>query len=345
MAKSTESAHAHRKDEHLALAQTTYEAASASDFDQVQIIHQGLPELAATDVNISTNFGALSMATPFYVEAMTGGSSRTGSLNQQLAEVAATTGLAMAVGSQSIALREPASVASFTAVRKANKTGLIFANLGAGHSLADAQRVVDMMEADALELHINTAQEIVMPEGDTDFYWLKNIETIVAHLSVPVIVKEVGFGMSQETADKLQSVGVDYINVSGCGGTNFARIENERRHLQERSYLTGWGQSTVQSLLEVQKSPLHIFASGGVRNPLDVFKALILGADAVGVAGYFLHVLMTDGQQALQDEIITWQTALRDLYLLTGTKDQHSLHDVARVLSPALLAYQTQRGL
>lgn len=345
MAKITESAHAHRKDEHLALSQTTYQQTATSGFDQVQIIHQGLPELAATDVNIATNFGALTMATPFYIEAMTGGSLRTGQLNQQLAEVAAATGLSMAVGSQSIALHEPDSVTSFSNVRKANPNGIVFANLGAGRSLTDARQAVTMLAADALELHINTAQEIIMPEGDNDFHWLANIEKIVAGLSVPVIVKEVGFGMSQETAAKLREIGVAYVNVSGRGGTNFARIENERRHRQERSYLADWGQSTVESLLEVKNSPLHIIASGGVRTPLDVFKALMLGADAVGVAGYFLHILMTVGQQALQDEIISWQNDLRDLYLLTGSRNTADLKQVPHVLSPTLRSYQQQRGL
>ncbi|GKT02660.1 type 2 isopentenyl-diphosphate Delta-isomerase [Furfurilactobacillus entadae] len=343
MAETTESQHAHRKDEHLAIA--THQYTTSETFADVRVIHQGLPELAEADVDLHTMFGRLSMATPFYIEAMTGGSARTGRINQQLAEVANATGLAMAVGSQSIALAEPQQVATFNVVRQANPNGLVFANLGAGHTIADAERVVDMLEANALELHINTAQEAVMPEGDTDFHWLAGIEALVSALPVPVIVKEVGFGMSRETAAQLKAVGVQYVNVSGRGGTNFATIENERRHAKELTYMADWGQTTPESLLEVAQTDLHIAASGGVQTPLDVLKALMLGADCVGVAGQFLHVLMHDGQQALLETIVAWQQALRTLYTLTGAATTPAVRDVPFILSPTLLSYKAQRHL
>ena len=305
-----------------------------------------MPEIAVDNVDLSTHFAGLTLSTPFYIEAMTGGSERTGHINAKLAEIAAATGLAMAVGSQSIALKEPAAASTFTIVRKVNPHGQIFANIGAGHSLDDAQRLVDMVAADALELHINSAQELIMPEGDRDLRWRDHITEIVNGLSVPVIVKEVGFGMSQETINTLKQMGVQYINVSGRGGTNFARIENERRHHQELSYLSNWGQTTVQSLLEAHAvSNMQIAASGGVRTPLDVLKALILGANAVGVAGHFLRVLMTHDEETLHTYIKDWQSDLRLLYALTGSHTTADLRTVKTVLSPALMNYCQQRNL
>ncbi|MCF6160066.1 MAG: type 2 isopentenyl-diphosphate Delta-isomerase [Furfurilactobacillus sp.] len=346
MSKLTESAHAHRKDEHLAIALKQYQEKSDAGFDDIQIIHQSLPEIAVDNVDLSTHFAGLTLSTPFYIEAMTGGSERTGHINAKLAEIAAATGLAMAVGSQSIALKEPAAASTFTIVRKVNPHGQIFANIGAGHSLDDAQRLVDMVAADALELHINSAQELIMPEGDRDLRWRDHITEIVNGLSVPVIVKEVGFGMSQETINTLKQMGVQYINVSGRGGTNFARIENERRHHQELSYLSNWGQTTVQSLLEAHAvSNMQIAASGGVRTPLDVLKALILGANAVGVAGHFLRVLMTHDEETLHTYIKDWQSDLRLLYALTGSHTTADLRTVKTVLSPALMNYCQQRNL
>ncbi|HAT54887.1 MAG TPA: type 2 isopentenyl-diphosphate Delta-isomerase [Lactobacillus sp.] len=345
MSKTTESAHAHRKDEHLAIALKQYQDNSTAGFDDIQIIHQSLPEIAVDQVNLSSQFGHLKLATPFYIEAMTGGSTRTGQINAELAAVAAATGLAMAVGSESILLKEPSAASSFTAVRKLNPDGIVFANIGAGHALADAQKVVSLLEANALELHVNSAQELIMPEGDRTLRWLDNINEIVHHLNVPVIVKEVGFGMSHETVDQLKQLGVQYINVSGRGGTNFAKIENERRHHQELGYLSTWGQTTVQSLLEARHTDMHVAASGGVRTPLDILKALILGADTVGVAGYFLHVLVKDGQSALQNVITEWQADLRLLYALAGAKNVGELRQTAIVLSPTLLSYCQQRGL
>jgi len=217
---------------------------------------------------------------------MTGGSPKTAIINHDLATVARETNLAMASGSISAGIKHPETQESFRIIRKTNPNGLIFANLGAEHSLENAKIAVDLLEANALQLHVNAPQELVMPEGERNFNgWLQNIEKIVANLEVPVIVKEVGFGMSQETIQQLIDVGVKTIDISGRGGTNFAQIENARRDQNDLNFTSDWGQSTAVSLLESYslQNQVEILASGGIKTPMDMIKALSLGAKATGL--------------------------------------------------------------
>lgn len=343
-----ESAHAHRKDEHLAITEANIRKSGLkANFDDVRIIHHGLPELNVIDTDISVILPDFKLDTPFYIEAMTGGSERTGKINAQLANVAKATDIAMAVGSESIALKDSAAYKSFEIVRKINPDGFIMANISAGKSAKDAQFAVDLINANALEVHINTAQEIVMPEGDREFKWLDNIADMVANLSVPVIVKEVGFGISQTTLLQLDKIGVKYVNVGGRGGTNFAAIENQRNRNEDYSYLLDWGQTTLESLIEGQlvDTQINLFATGGVNNPLDIIKAQMMGAKMVGIAGHFLHTLLNQDEAGLLQEIITWQKHLHELYALVGAKNQADLTNLDYVLSSELLNYKTQRQL
>lgn len=341
-----ESAHAHRKDEHLTIAEVQMRKNGlVENFNDIRLIHHGLPELAVNEVSIATTLPDFKLDTPFYIEAMTGGSEKTGKINQQLAQIARDTGIAMAVGSESIALKDDAAKASFEVVRDINPDGFIIANIGAGHPATHAQAVIDLIGANALEVHINTAQEIVMPEGDRNFHWLENIADIIANVTVPVIVKEVGFGMSQTTFQMLAEIGVKYVNVGGRGGTNFAAIENQRNHTEDYSYLLDWGQTTTESLLEARlaETSLSILATGGVHNPLDVLKAQVLGAKMVGVAGHFLHTLLNNKQDGLYREVITWQKQLHELYTLVGVANENELTDVDYVMSAQLESFARQR--
>ncbi|BAP85605.1 isopentenyl pyrophosphate isomerase [Paucilactobacillus hokkaidonensis JCM 18461] len=344
-----ESSHAHRKDEHVSLAQKYYNAAHTVDeFDQVRIIHRSFPEKSIDDISLQTCLNKnLILDTPFYIEAMTGGSDKTEQLNRQLAFLAAKHHLAMASGSQSIALNDANAISSFKIIREENPTGIIFANLSAETSVTRANQAIEMLAANALELHVNVAQELTMPEGSRTFRWLNNIEKLVNQLTVPIIVKEVGFGMDKQTLQQLVDVGVKYVNVSGRGGTNFAQIENRRNHDNQFDDLKSWGQTTPESLLEAQQfnQKLTIFASGGISSPVDVIKSGILGANAVGVAGYFLHVLMTDGIDALDTVLSNWETEVQRLLLLCGVNKFQELPSVPYVLSAELNNYTKQRGL
>ena len=186
-----------------------------------------------------------------------------------------------------------------------------------------------------------------MKVGDREFYWLEALAGLVSRLHIPVIVKEVGFGMSQQTISQLEQIGVRWINVAGTGGTNFARIEDRRNHELDLSDLVNWGLSTPESLLEAQqKSPsTHLIASGGITCPLDVIKAGVLGAKAVGVAGYFLHLLIKEGEEGLAKELHRWQVELPRLMTLVGVRNWDDLYLVDYLLSPELESFTRQRGL
>lgn len=339
------SQHSHRKDEHVSLAEKFYQSTETSSFDQVRILHQSLPELALSDIDSTTSFEHHQIAYPVMIEAMTGGSERTGQLNAQLAQLAAATHLPMAVGSQSVALKEPDLSGTFALVREYNPNGMIIANIGAGHSVEDAQAVVKMISADALQVHINVAQEIIMPEGDREFYWLDQLAAIVAKLDLPVIVKEVGFGMTAKTVQKLMAIGVTAVDLSGRGGTSFAQIENFRRPEKEMAYLSDWGLTTTESLLEMRKlsSRPVIIASGGIKTPLDAIKALALGADIAGMAGEVLHHLITTDYDATEDWLSHWLTDFKQLMLLTGSKTIKDLRKQSMVFSPELESFARQR--
>lgn len=342
-----ESQQAHRKDEHLSLATATYQRAHQHHyFDQVRLIHNALPEMAVKDVDHHVQLAdGLQLEWPFYLEAMTGGSNQAAKINRTLAQLASKHHLAMATGSLSVALKEPATRPSFTVVREENPYGIVIANLGADASLENAQTAIDILGANALELHLNAAQELVMPEGDRDFHWLNNIASLVDKLDLPVIVKEVGFGMSRTTIDRLKNVGVQLVNVSGRGGTNFAMIEDRRNHQLDLDDLADWGQTTPESLLEARGNKATIIASGGITCPLDVVKAGVLGAQAVGVAGYFLNILIRDGATAL-DEILTgWRTELPRLLTLLGCRNFRDLQKIPFVLQDDLYSYAQQRHL
>ncbi|UDM32735.1 type 2 isopentenyl-diphosphate Delta-isomerase [Lentilactobacillus laojiaonis] len=337
--------HSHRKDEHVSLAQKFYQ--NQDSFNDLKFIHQGLTDLSINDIDISTKIGTIDLERPFYIEAMTGGSQRTKELNQRIAKIAAQTNLAMAVGSQSVALKDPNVIDTFKIVRQMNPDGIIFANLGAEHSLDDAKRVIDMINADALELHINTLQELIMPEGSREFQFLKNIEKLVNNIPIPIIVKEVGIGMSQSTIKRLKSVGVQFINISGTGGTNFAQIENFRRPNKDMDYLADWGLSTIESLCNTlpYQNDLTVIASGGIKSPLDVAKCLSLGSQAVGIAGFFLNQLFKKDDSQIIETVNDWIYGLKAIMLLTDSINVSDLKKSEKIFSDKLINYLKQQNL
>ncbi|MDO4903694.1 MAG: type 2 isopentenyl-diphosphate Delta-isomerase [Limosilactobacillus sp.] len=342
-----ESQQAQRKNEHLSLATKYYDRAHAGHpFDLVRLIHSALPESSVNEVDLTTELTPeLKMSAPFYIEAMTGGSKKAADVNTQLARLAHKYNLAMATGSVSVALKEDSAKDSFAAVRAENPDGIVLANLSANATPEQARAAVELLGANAIEIHVNVAQELVMPEGDRSFYWVDNIKRLVDELDVPVIVKEVGFGMNKTDIMKLNQLGVKVINVSGHGGTNFVMIENARNHEEDYSDLFNWGQTTPEALLEARLAGTDskIIASGGICSPLDVIKAGVLGASAVGVAGYFLNVLIKDGYDALDQTISDWMTTLPRLMTLVGCRRFSELREVDYILGPELQNYLDQR--
>lgn len=316
-----------RKDEHLSLAKVFYKE-NPNDFDAIRFVHHSLTENRLEDVNLATQLMGYELSFPFYINAMTGGSEKTRQINQQLATIARETDLMIATGSVTSALRDPDLIDSFTIMRETNPSGLILANIGGGIDAPTAKKAVELFDADGLQIHLNVPQELLMPEGDRDFAnWKTIISEILLEVDVPVLVKEVGFGMSRETIRELTELGVKTIDVSGTGGTSFAKIENARRKKREFNYLDDWGQSTVISLLEANEADTtaELVASGGVQNAYDIFKSLSLGASAVGISGMILHDLMTNGVEDTIQHIEAIKEQLRILYALTGKRTTKEL--------------------
>ncbi len=341
-----ENKRAQRKNEHIELA-VSHPAVETSSFDDVRFVHQSIPTIDLEDVNLSTTVGPLTFQTPIYINAMTGGSERAAMINEQLAIVARETQVAMAVGSMHAALMEPGAAKSYSVARKQNPDGMIFANVGADVNVDLALRAVEMITADALQVHVNAPQELVMPEGNRQFSaWLSNIEAIVRRSPVPVIIKEVGFGLSTETFSELAAIGVKIVDISGRGGTNFIHIENERRDLRDMTYLKGWGQTTVESLLESSAYPeLDILASGGIRHPLDAMKCYALGAKAVGMSRTMLLLIEEQGTAGAIDYINTFKEHLKMIALMLGARSLTEIKKKSIVLTPELISWQQQRGL
>lgn len=336
-----------RKDEHVSLAKAFHNK-QKNEFDTVQIVHNALPQLAISEVNLHTSVAGLDLRYPFYINAMTGGSEKTKKINHGLATIAKETDLMIATGSVSAALKDPTLAETYQVMRDVYPNGTILANVGAGTSVAKAKQAIELFEADALQIHLNAPQELVMPEGDRDFSnWKELIRTIREEISVPLIVKEVGFGMTRETIDELATLGVKTIDVSGRSGTSFTQIENARRPKRELNYLTDWGQSTVTSLLEANEArhSVEILASGGIRNAFDIFKALCLGAQAVGVSGTVLNSLMSNGIEDTIRLLKEWQDELRLLFTMVGAETIDQLHHHPVILTGAAKDWCEARGI
>ncbi|GAA2346992.1 type 2 isopentenyl-diphosphate Delta-isomerase [Streptomyces kunmingensis] len=338
---------AQRKDDHVRLAMEQNRAHSGhNQFDEVSFVHHALAGIDRPDVALATSFGGIQWQAPLYINAMTGGSAKTGDINRDLATAAAETGVAIASGSMSAYLKDPSCADTFRVLRTYNPDGFVMANINATASVDGARRAIDLLRADALQIHINTAQETPMPEGDRSFSsWAAQIERIVAGVEVPVIVKEVGNGLSRQTVLLLRELGVRVADLAGRGGTDFARIENGRREPADYAFLHDWGQSTAACLLDARGTGLPVLASGGVRHPLDVARSLALGARAVGVSGGFLRTLMDDGLSALVTQLSTWLDQLAALQTMLGARTPTDLARCDVLIHGTLREFCADRGI
>ncbi|MBD1832795.1 type 2 isopentenyl-diphosphate Delta-isomerase [Cyanobacteria bacterium FACHB-472] len=271
-----------------------------SGFEGYRFTHCCLPELDRSEVDISTTFLGKHLGAPLLISSMTGGTQQARTINYRLAEAAQRYKLAMGVGSQRVAVENP-QVADTFAVRSLAPDILLFANLGAvqlnyKYGIDECLRVVDLLQADALILHLNPLQECIQPRGDTNFRGLLDrIAGLCSKLSVPVIAKEVGNGISAAMAVKLIEAGVSAIDVAGAGGTSWAKVESERAEnaQQRRLGLTfaDWGLPTAECITNIRAvaPDIPLIASGGLRTGLEVAKAIALGADLAGLAWPFLQ--------------------------------------------------------
>ncbi len=323
-----------RKAEHIQLSLDDRMQLHGHFFDAYYFEHEALPELDLHEIEISTHFLEKVVEAPLLISCMTGGTEDAVRLNRHLAEAAEETGIALGVGSQRKALEDPSLVESFQ-VRQWAPSVPLLANLGAvqltyGYGVDECRAAVEMIEADALVLHLNPLQEAIQPEGQCDFTELiSKIGQIVERLEAPVIVKEVGSGISKKLATRLWDVGVRIVDTAGVGGTSWARIEGARAQDAELGELfAGWGIPTPISIRELRHIPgLQIIGSGGLSSGLDVAKAIALGADMAGMAQPFL-VAADQSTEAVVEKVRRTTRELGISMFCAGARNLETLQQI-----------------
>ena len=291
---------ASRKADHIRInLEEDVRSGLTTGLEHYRFIHQAVPELDLAAVDSAVTVFGKRLTAPVLISSMTGGTDEAQRINYTLAEAAQATGIAMGLGSQRAAVENPALAPTFQ-VRSVAPDILLFANLGAvqlnyGYGVDQCRRAVEMIEADALILHFNALQEAVQPEGDGNFAGLLGrIEAVCRALPVPVIAKEVGWGFSEQAARQLAAAGVAAIDVAGAGGTSWSQVEMYRAKTATQRRIAAafidWGIPTAEAILNVRKAApqLPVFASGGLRDGIDIAKCVALGATLGGLAGPFL---------------------------------------------------------
>lgn len=301
-------------------------------FGDVFLEHNALPELDFSEISTETNFLGKAIDYPMLINAMTGGTEFSQEINKKLSLLAKEYNIAMAVGSESIVLCEDdVCRRSFEIVREnIGADGIVLANLNAKASLEDVEKALELIDGDGIQLHLNTAQELSMEAGDRNFTGVyENIQNIIKNIDKPVIVKEFGFGISKSVAEKLSEAGVEYIDISGHGGTNFVEIENLKNMNIDLSELYSWGIPTALSLIKCKeaKEDLKIISSGGIKNSKDVVKSIVLGADMVGVSGELLSYLVHGGYNNAKNYLDGLLYKLKMIMMLLGKKDIEGLKE------------------
>ncbi len=301
-----------RKADHIKInLEQDVRSALSSGLEKYRFVHEALPELDLDRIDTTLSLFGKKLNSPILISSMTGGTEAAKTINMRLAEAAQECGIAMGVGSQRAAIEHPEQAETFQ-VRKAAPDILLFANLGAvqlnyGYGIDQCRRAVDMIQADALILHLNPLQEAVQDAGDVNFSGLaKKIEEVCKKIEVPVIAKEVGWGISERTAKLLADCGVSAIDVAGAGGTSWSQVEMHRAPdeftRQLAATFVGWGIPTAESILNVKRAVpgTLIFASGGIKDGLDIAKSIALGATLGGMAGQFLKAAAISNENVVE---------------------------------------------
>ena len=348
-----------RKGEHLeiCLEEKVTARQVTTGFEDVHLVHRALPEVNRDEIDLSTTVFNHMFSAPIIVEGMTGGTEKALGINAAIAQAVDELGLGMGIGSQRVALENPALEKTFTVAREKAPTAFLIANLGGpqlitGYGLKEARRAVEMIGADALAIHLNPLQEAVQPEGETDYYGiLAKISEVASNLDVPVIVKETGAGISSEEAKRLEAAGVAGINVAGTGGTSWAAVEYYRakkrgdtlaQNLGEM--LWDWGITTAVSLVEVAQSvSLPVIASGGIRSGKDVANAIALGASLAGIAWPILAPALK-GPAEVKKVLDIMVTQLRNVMFLVGADSVETLKSSPLVVTGKTAEWLRVRG-
>lgn len=311
-----------RKKDHIRLALA--DKTTLTSLDAYAIDYNSVPRFGLDNLDTSTTICNKKWQFPFFINAITAGGEECNKINQDFMEVSEACGIEFFPGSYSPALKDKNDEAAYPKGYSIN--------LGLDKDPILILDAIEKTKAQYIQLHTNPLQEIVMPEGDHNFEsWLSTLTEVSKKSPIPVILKETGFGMNEETIKLAIDLNLAAVDVSGMGGTNFARIENGRRE-DKSTYLENIGYTTAESLefAAPYRDKIDIIASGGIRNPLDVVKCLALGAKAVGVSKAFLEILVNDGKEALIDEIEKWKKELKFLMILMNAKNIDELYGKIR---------------
>jgi isopentenyl-diphosphate delta-isomerase len=331
-----------RKEEHvrITLSKDISFRRKTSGFERWDFVHNALPELNFADVSTECKFLNKRLSFPLIISSMTGGYKNAERINRYLAEVCAELQLGIGVGSQRQAMEDAKFHKSYSIVREISKEIPVFGNIGASEvaclkDISIVQELIELIEADGFAVHLNPLQELLQPEGNTDFNGvLRGIERLVRELKIPVIVKEIGAGISLKVAKQLCDIGVRIIDVAGAGGTSWAGMEIFRSSKSNKksdassvisSAFWDWGIPTVDCLREVsslkhQIPALFIISSGGITNGLDIAKSIAFGADVCGSARPVLQTLERKGKKGVMDLMQSWKEILRKTMFLTGSR-------------------------
>lgn len=334
-----------RKTDHLDLCATDAVAFKGQTtlLGQVRLVHQSLPDLALDDLDLGVEILGKRLRAPIVIAGMTGGTERAGKVNHGLARVAERRGYGFGLGSQRAMQKVPETMASY-AVREHAPTTLVMGNVGvvqaAQQTTETLQKLVDDIGADALCLHMNPAMELIQPEGDRDFRGgTDTFRRLVAELTVPVVAKETGNGISWETARKLQDVGVRTVDVSGAGGTSWVGVETLRatggkRELGEA--LWDWGVPTAAAVHFASRAGHAVIATGGIKSGLDIARAIAMGATAGGIARQVFMAFEQGGEEGADAFLAQVEDELRSVMLLTGCRNVSELQQAPRILGSDL---------
>jgi isopentenyl-diphosphate delta-isomerase len=317
--------------------------------EYVKLVHNALPELDYDDIDLSTTFLGHKFSAPLVIDSMTGGTDEATLINGRLGELAEKYGFGMGLGSQRAGLKSEELAATYSVARKNAPNAFLIANIGGaqlakGLSIDDARKIVKMIRANALVVHLNPLQELVQPEGEPKYRGvLAKISELVRSMDVPVIVKEVGAGISKEVAIKLEMARVSAINVAGAGGTSWAGVEKlradmvkDRKKARLGEMFWDWGIPTAASLIEARKAvKVPLIASGGLRNGLEVAKCIALGASMAAMAYPFLKAA-AQSREALFGFADSVLEELRSAMFLTGSANVRALAGSRYILTGAL---------
>lgn len=326
-------------------------------FEEIYLVHRALPEIERSKINLSTTVFNHKFSAPLIVTSMTGGVDRATEINKAIAGAVGKLGLGMGVGSQRVIMEDPELQQTFTVARKEAPTAFLIANLGGPqlvkeYSVKEAKKAVEMLQADALAIHLNPLQEAIQPEGETSYAGLlTKLKELVQELDVPVIIKETGAGIAAEDAKKLEAIGAAGIDVAGAGGTSWAAVEFHRARRQGDEFhqrlgeaFWDWGIPTAVSLIETtQQVHIPVIASGGIRSGIDAAKAMALSASLIGMAHPMLDPAV-HGAEEVEKKLRLIVEELRNAMFLVGADSVLKLKKVPVIITGKTLDWLVMRG-